>query len=192
MASTDPFVGLQYNWSPTTENFAAGMDTNIKTIGAVLQLTVQSKTVNDPATLTPINGQAWIVGPTPTGLWASHSKKIAAYIGVSVCGSGPKWPTPTVCGNHNRKGASKTSGDGLATAVAKRARWATPTAHDAKDTGTAPSEGRRHSPCLAWQAGGKLNPQWVEWLIGWPVGWTDLGPLEMVRYLSWQQQHGIF
>jgi len=28
-------------------------------------------------------------------------------------------PTPTVCGNYNRKGASKTSGDGLATAINK-------------------------------------------------------------------------
>jgi len=32
--------------------------------------------------------------------------------------SGPKlWPTPSVCGNYNQKGASKTSGDGLATAI---------------------------------------------------------------------------
>jgi hypothetical protein len=22
---------------------------------------------------------------------------------------------------------------------------------------------------------GALNPQWVEWLMGFPVGWTDLG-----------------
>ena len=34
------------------------------------------------------------------------------------------WPTPTVHGNYNRKGASKTSGDGLATAVKL---WPTPT-----------------------------------------------------------------
>jgi hypothetical protein len=27
------------------------------------------------------------------------------------------WPTPTIDGNHNRRGASATSGDGLATAV---------------------------------------------------------------------------
>jgi len=24
---------------------------------------------------------------------------------------------------------------------------------------------------------GRLNPQWVEWLMGWPIGWTDLKPL---------------
>ena len=27
--------------------------------------------------------------------------------------------------------------------------------------------------------GGKLNPTWVEWLMGWPLGWTDLKPLVM-------------
>jgi hypothetical protein len=25
--------------------------------------------------------------------------------------------------------------------------------------------------------GGRLNPTWVEWLMGWPLGWTDLKPL---------------
>jgi hypothetical protein len=27
---------------------------------------------------------------------------------------------------------------------------------------------------LADQVGGKLNPTWVEWLMRWPIGWTDL------------------
>jgi len=26
--------------------------------------------------------------------------------------------------------------------------------------------------------GGKLNPTWVEWLMGFPLGWTDLEDLE--------------
>ncbi len=25
---------------------------------------------------------------------------------------------------------------------------------------------------------GKLNPEWVEWLMGWPIGWTACGPVE--------------
>jgi hypothetical protein len=40
--------------------------------------------------------------------------------------------------------------------------------------------------------GGQLNPPWVEWLMGWPVGWTDLKPLETDKFQSWQQQHGGF
>jgi len=27
--------------------------------------------------------------------------------------------------------------------------------------------------------GGQLNPTWVEWLMGYPEGWTDLGDSEM-------------
>ncbi len=26
----------------------------------------------------------------------------------------------------------------------------------------------------AMRGGGKLNPEWVEWLMGWPIGWTAL------------------
>ena len=40
--------------------------------------------------------------------------------------------------------------------------------------------------------GGQLNPTWVEWLMGWPIGWTDLKPLETGKYQQWQQQHGIY
>jgi len=90
------------------------------------------------------------------------------------------WPTPTVCGNYNRKGLSKTSGDGLATAVTK---FQTPVARMWKDNGQSPSELNRNSDTLATQAGGSLNPNWVEWLMGWPVGWTDLKPLGMDKCL---------
>jgi len=38
--------------------------------------------------------------------------------------------------------------------------------------------------------GGKLNPMWVEWLMGWPLGWTDLKPLEMDKSHSAPPQHG--
>jgi hypothetical protein len=29
---------------------------------------------------------------------------------------------------------------------------------------------------------GQLNPNWVEWLMGWPVGWSDLKQLEMDKF----------
>ena len=35
-----------------------------------------------------------------------------------------------------------------------------------------------------------LNPFWVEWLMGWPLGWTDLKPLGMDKFRQWLQQHG--
>jgi hypothetical protein len=38
--------------------------------------------------------------------------------------------------------------------------------------------------------GGSLNPTWVEWLMGWPLGWTDLKPLVTDKSHCVQQQHG--
>jgi hypothetical protein len=197
------------------------------------------------------------------------------------------WPTPTVCGNYNKKGLSKKSGDGLATMVAKwptpttkgyghaaegmvsnlmqkieqgvitkleaeqmlnlpnlenhrtwKKKWPTPTRQDADKatkiwredyqnnltaavfnperifpTPTARDHKggyktesliRRDGKSRAFDhlpnavldgkgtetSGGQLNPTWVEWLMGWPLGWTDLKPLETGRFRSWQQQHG--
>ncbi len=39
------------------------------------------------------------------------------------------------------------------------------------------------------QAGGKLSPMWVEWLMGWPIGWTDLKELETDKSLQQWQEH---
>ena len=79
----------------------------------------------------------------------------------------------------------------LSNQVVHRHLWPTPTAHNAKET-NAPSEALRNEPSLASRVGGMLNPTWVEWLMGWPLGWTDLKPLEMDKYRSWLQQHGGF
>ena len=67
----------------------------------------------------------------------------------------------------------------------------TPTCHNAKE-GAYPAEFRRRTPTLAAQIGGKVNPDWNESRMGWPIGWTDLGPLGMDRIAEWQQAHSIF
>jgi len=43
---------------------------------------------------------------------------------------------------------------------------------------------------LVDQVGGSLNPPFPEWLMGWPLGWTDLKPLEMDKFHCVQLQHG--
>ena len=65
----------------------------------------------------------------------------------------------------------------------------TPTCHNSKK-GAYPAEFTRRTPTLATHAGGKLNPTWVEWLMGWPLGWTDLKPLETDKSHCVQQQPG--
>ena len=43
---------------------------------------------------------------------------------------------------------------------------------------------------LEQSSGGKLNPVWLEWVMGWPMHWTDLRPSEMAKSHSAQPQHG--
>jgi hypothetical protein len=55
--------------------------------------------------------------------------------------------------------------------------WPTPKARDWKDGASAGTFGRS-SPDLGKlvgqsKASGSLNPTWVEWLMGFPLGWTD-------------------
>lgn len=38
---------------------------------------------------------------------------------------------------------------------------------------------------------GRLNPNWVEWLMGWPIGHTDLKPLETDKLAEWYRWHGV-
>ena len=108
---------------------------------------------------------------------------------TDIVGNPSMWPTPTVHGNHNRKGASKKSGDGLATAVKA---FATPTSRDWRSGKASQKTMERNSRPLSEQIGGQLNPTWVEWLMGWPIGWTGLRPLEMAKFREWQQQHSAF
>ncbi len=51
--------------------------------------------------------------------------------------------------------------------------WPTPTAHNAKEGGY-PAEHTRNTPTLAARVGGRLNPRWIEWLMGFPDKHTDL------------------
>ena len=53
----------------------------------------------------------------------------------------------------------------------------TPVAHDAQNVSAAGY--KRHTPPLGCVAGGSLNPAWIEWLMGFPIGWTDLEHSEM-------------
>jgi hypothetical protein len=108
---------------------------------------------------------------------------------TSASGSGlppDAWPTPTVHGNNNFKGASATSGDGLMTAIKRREGWPTPNSRDRLDyavNGETKSV-RYDTPTVHGDGGsgrkgttpkyGQLNPDWEEWLMAWPVGWTDL------------------
>jgi hypothetical protein len=110
------------------------------------------------------------------------------------------WPTPRVMEvdesyegyiarmqrSGNPKNMGKTKPNNLTMAVKM---FPTPTCHNSKE-GAYPAEFTRKTPTLATHAGGKLNPMWVEWLMGWPLAWTDLKPLATGKSHCVRQQLG--
>lgn len=70
--------------------------------------------------------------------------------------------------------------------------FATPQARDYRSGSLDRWNDPRRSRNLNDQVGGLLNPAWVEWLMGWPIGWTELQPLGMDKFREWQQQHSQF
>ena len=190
-------------------------------------LTDQVRTVSNWPTPT--------VADTFTGNLKSSQQKPGSMhsVNLSQC---VNWPTPSVCGNYNRKGASKTSGDGLATVVTRSRTpeypytskidigiaycdrcgkqsievvmewensyslcphcgggggnmtyltleniltntmpeivhklWPTPREFMYKDSIVDRNKGN-----IGEKVGGQLNPDWVEQLMNYPEGWTDL------------------
>jgi hypothetical protein len=96
-------------------------------------------------------------------------------------------PTLTVHGNYNRKGASANSGDGLAT-VLNREPLPTLCARDSRAPGKksyADRGGGQKGEQLPFVAGGPLNPDWCEWHMGVPRGWTKLEPMAPEDFARW-------
>lgn len=108
--------------------------------------------------------------------------------GMSVSGFGSLLPTLTVCGNYNAKGASATSGDGLHTPLK---RLPTLCARDYRHPGRSRLErtGSTAGDHLPNTVGGPLNPDWCEWFMGFPIGWTASSALATPKFHEWQQQH---
>ena len=127
------------------------------------------------------------------------------------------WPTPRASANENRTthdapSHGTTHGRTLSGAVRggplTRQTYPTPTANDDNKSPEAhlrmkqrmgERDGTRANRTAitslqvrikADEGGGQLNPEWVEWLMGWPIGWTALEPLAMDRYQRWLRLHG--
>lgn len=102
---------------------------------------------------------------------------------LSLVGMARMWPTP-------RHSDAERGGRGdLVQAVRGNPNthyklWPTPNATDYKGASTR-TPGKERSLCdddlptrVARESSGQLNPTWVEWLMGFPLGWTDLEDLE--------------
>lgn len=84
--------------------------------------------------------------------------------------------------------AKKAQGHGMKNlndevAMVERGLWPTPAARDYRYPNKPDGASRSKRPATSGDqlpnaVGGPLNPRWVEWLMGFPTGWTALRGLE--------------
>jgi hypothetical protein len=116
--------------------------------------------------------------PTPrtTGLdGGSNSRNAAKARGM--------WPTPQSRDYKGPPGLQAQASGGFQSSLPAAVKmWPTPTARDYRSDSASPEwtasrQDQARGKPLPFVVGGTLNPTWVEWLMGWPLGWTDLKPL---------------
>nr|WP_244134225.1 hypothetical protein [Burkholderia gladioli] len=129
------------------------------------------------------------------GKWSSRGEpKLSAEVKL--------FPTPcAIDAGSGRINKSPTPGAAERPTLAMMARknlWPTPTAGNSHSSGRLDEWGGSRSRetmrslVTTQELTGLLNPDWEEWLMGWPIGWTALKPLETARYREWLQQHSPF
>ena len=70
--------------------------------------------------------------------------------------------------------------------VGNMGNWPTPSAVTNHNCGRLDEWGGCNNKFRKTKLGsGDLNPDWVEWLMGWPIGWSDLKPIKKLIWLDW-------
>ena len=180
-ASYDP---VSSSWKTSQRSLVADLETYSETFprsGMMLSGIAYQQAPLAP--LTAATGSGLL--PTPE---ASNTKAVALRSGGRSPRNylGPLWPTPRASdgpkGSRSMEGAmaelERTGSPDLPTAVKM---WPTPSASDDRDRGCLKTLAikRRHEAgkqlmlsMVVSEESGQLNPQWVEWLMGFPPGWT--------------------
>ena len=93
----------------------------------------------------------------------------------------PIFPTPTTGGGGGERSA-KRAGTGNLDFMARTNKWPTPRAFMHKDS---TKDRGKHN--LGEVVGGSLNPNWVEWLMNWPIKWSNLNGFDKQEFQRWQE-----
>jgi hypothetical protein len=167
----------------------------------ITSLNVMVKATERQLWPTPTAGDARASGSRNTASSNAHPGTSLTDAVREDGGTGRMWPTPK--SSDFRPGHASRADDPRRRNLNDQVMWPTPRAHDARadfakldrsSTGISletaallwptpnardwrSGQGRSpngHSEQLPERVGGQLNPQFVEWLMAFPIGWTDL------------------
>ena len=125
-------------------------------------------------------------------------ERVTSVLPMFVTASG-FWPTPNAS-DYRGAGKSGKLRDRLDYAVERGATkskvyWPTPCANE--DAAGRPGSKMQkmlgnHCEIRGDLTGGTLSADWTEWLMGWPIGHTDLKPLATDKFQQWLRSHGVY
>ena len=106
----------------------------------------------------------------------AYNPKTGKHVQITLDRAIKLWPTPRASAAMAEKTENiQNRGTQRGKLEEKVAMMPTPTARDWRDAGPNVNyERAKKKGRLAGHSGGSLNPTWVEWLMGYPKGWTDL------------------
>ena len=96
-----------------------------------------------------------------------------------------KWPTPQAMDGSRGPDARDRPGSGGPNLLSVVQTFPSPAQRDWRS-----GKGRQdneHTPQLPEVVGGQLNPTWVSLLMGWPLGWVALDPMDRDEFEAWRR-----
>jgi hypothetical protein len=134
-----------------------------------------------PAACNPNDGEPlekWLERREKVKLTAKNGNGMGTPLSIAA----KMWPTPNT--SDAKRGPDARDRPGSGGPNLAYAAYATPTARDWKSCRASPETHAKNSRPLSEQIGAMegngtqtqpttLNPEWVEWLMGFPIGWTD-------------------
>ena len=108
-------------------------------------------------------------------IMSTGEESVLTFPKAGICLNGVLYQHPLL--EHHTKG--KDFGHDLPTPVASEHRFS-----------GSKFDQSRNTKNLASVVGGKVHPEYHEWMMGWPIGWTGLEPLETDRYQQWLEHFG--
>jgi len=101
--------------------------------------------------------------------WNGKAYRRQPLVPLTVETESSLWPTPYGLS------ANQGQGDGeFGKAIRNSVRWPTPKEQDSRCASWDRGKSNLGEVVAGMNPGGQLNPTWVEWLMGFPLGWTDL------------------
>ena len=176
---------------PRSGMTAAGQCWELPTLAPPISATGSGLWVPTPCATDakPITGGNLYVTETGT---VRHMRPDGKSSNRGLAASAAMWPTPTssLGTNGGRVTPAKAREGGTLIEALSARTFATPTARDWRSGKASQATHDRNSRPLSEQIGGLLSPTWVEWLMGWPIGWTDLRLSAMDKCPGVQLQPG--